>query len=204
MSTTSTKGWEVVGLLIAALVLLGLAPLAMPESYRWLEHGTSESAGQGLEGAWVARLGFIAFGLAVLRLLVLRAGGWGPLPSVGHLAFGVAMFGVAAFPTRPWEEGAPYLATEDRLHSVFASIVGFGFIVGVVSVAVRRWLDHRQVVALDVVALGVSIGVPLAMSTGIWGLLQRLMFVTAAIWYGREAVAPPEGSERILAVTRIP
>jgi hypothetical protein len=40
----------------------------MPESYDWIEHTTSESAAQGVEGAWLARLGFLSFGLAVLWL----------------------------------------------------------------------------------------------------------------------------------------
>ena len=48
----------VCGLLAGAILALGLAPLAMPDSYSWIELGTSESAAQGTDGAWVARTGF--------------------------------------------------------------------------------------------------------------------------------------------------
>lgn len=45
--------------LATSMALLALAPLALPESYSWIELGTSESAAQGVEGAWVARAGFV-------------------------------------------------------------------------------------------------------------------------------------------------
>lgn len=180
-------GFGVMFLLVGALVLLGVAPLAMPESYSWVEHGTSESGAQGVDGAWVARMGFILYGLAVVWLVRLRAAVWGPLASLLHLAFGVSMFGVAAFSTKPWEDDAAYVESEDLLHSVFAGTIGFSFIAGVVTVMIVR--RHRTVRAAspDLVALVIALVVPLLMSSSAWGVLQRLMFLTAGAWYGREA-----------------
>ena len=48
-----------------------------------------ESAAQGLAGAWVARLGFVAFGLAVLWLAAGAAPGCGRGAVSMHAAFGV-------------------------------------------------------------------------------------------------------------------
>ena len=55
-------------LLLSSVLSLFIAQLIMPDSYSWIAHTTSESAGQGVEGAWLARLGFITFGLAVIWL----------------------------------------------------------------------------------------------------------------------------------------
>jgi hypothetical protein len=179
----------VVILLVAALALLGLAPLALPESYSWVEYGTSESAAQGIDGAWIARGGFILYGLAVVLLVAHRARTWGPLASVCHLCFGVSMFAVAAFSTRPWQPGATYVASEDLLHSVFAGIMGIGFVTGVATLIVVRRHRSIRAAAPDVIVFAVTLIIPLFMDTSIWGVLQRVMFVVAAIWYGSEAMA---------------
>jgi Protein of unknown function (DUF998) len=177
----------VIGVLVAALVALALAPLAIPESYSWVKLGLSEAAAQGVDGAWAARAGFILFGLAVVWLAHLRSAAWPVAATVLHLAFGVSMFGVAAFAHKPWEPGAPFVESEDFLHSVFASLVGFGFIGGVICVIIARRRRDWRAMAPDLVALAVGLSVPFTMSTGAWGVFQRLMFLTAACWYGREA-----------------
>ena len=169
------------------MALLAVAPLWLPSSYSWVEHGTSESAAQGVDGAWVARSGFIVFGVAVVWLVQLRSRLWGWPGTILHLAFGVGMFGVAAFAARPWDEAARYVESEDLLHSVAATVVGIGFIAGVVAVMVSRQLPSVRAAVPDLAALAVAVVVPMTMSTGVWGILQRLMFLTAACWYGREA-----------------
>jgi hypothetical protein len=157
----------VVALLAGAMALLTVAPLWLPSSYSWVEHGTSESAAQGIDGAWVARSGFIVFGVAVVWLVQLRSTAWGWPGTILHLAFGVGMFGVAAF-------AAP-------------TVVGVGFIAGVVAVMVSRRLPSVRAALPDLAALAVAVAVPMTMSTSLWGILQRLMFLTAACWYAREA-----------------
>lgn len=177
----------VLGVLAAALVTLALALLAMPDSYSWVKLGLSEAAAQGVDGAWVARTGFILFGLAVVWLVHLRLATWPPAVSVLHLAFGICMFGVAAFAHKPWEEAATFVESEDFLHSVFASVVGIAFIAGVITMVISRRRRSWRTMAQDLVALSVALSVPLTMSTAAWGVFQRLMFFTAACWYGLEA-----------------
>lgn len=186
-SVTPDRGAAVLLLLAGALLALGLAPLAMPASYSWIEHGTSESAAQGIDGAWVARTGFILFGLAVLVLAQLRHHAWKPVGTVLHGIFAVSMLAVAAFSTKPWETDSAYVASEDLLHSVFATVMGFGFVAGVVAVMVARRLPSTRAALPDIATIVIASVVPLTQSTSVWGLLQRTMFVTAAAWYAREA-----------------
>jgi hypothetical protein len=72
----------VIAALAASAVALALAPLLMPPSYSWLSMTTSESAAQGVGGAWLARLGFVLFGLSGwLLVVVVRHREWGPAAS---------------------------------------------------------------------------------------------------------------------------
>ncbi|MEZ4593377.1 MAG: DUF998 domain-containing protein [Chloroflexota bacterium] len=173
--------------LLASFLALLLAPTQMPANYDWLRHTTSESGAQGIAGAWLARLGFLLFGLGVLAETAVLHKIW-PVPVRFFLgAFGVFMTAVAAFSTRPWLPDLPFDSVEDWLHSFAASGMGFAFALGV---GLRWWRRPRQAKmrAVDLVVVGTAVFIPLAMNLlPHWdGLLQRLMFATAYLWYGWE------------------
>ncbi len=175
------------GLLLISFLALLLAPRNMPASYSWLQHTTSESAAQGVAGAWLARLGFLVFGLTVIWLSVRLIDSWSGPVRLMHGAFGLFMIGAAVFSSRPWLPDLPYDPVEDALHSFTATAMGFAFAIGV---AIRLWYrgqDHWGRI-LDVAAIAASVAIPLAMSAlPEWdGLLQRGMFTIAYIWYGFE------------------
>lgn len=177
----------ITALLVGALAAFAIAPTLLPESFSWVEHGISESAAQGIDGAWLPRLGFIFYGLAVVWLVGLRHSMWGPPATVLFALFGGSMFGVAAFAAKPWEAGSVYVESEDLLHSVFAASAGFAFIVGTVTLIVARRRRSIRAAIPDWVAFLVAAVVPLTGSTSMWGAFQRLMFLTSALWFIREA-----------------
>lgn len=174
-------------LLVGALAAFAVAPTLLAESFSWVEHGISESAAQGIDGAWPARLGFIMYGLAVVWLVGLLHSTWGLLTTALFTLFGVSMFGVAAFAAKPWEADAVFVESEDVLHSVFAGTAGFAFIVGTVTLIVARRQRSIKAAIPDWVAFLVAAVVPLTGSTSMWGAFQRLMFLTTALWFIREA-----------------
>lgn len=159
-----------------------------------MRHTISESAAQGLDGAWIARSGFLVFGLSVLWLASLAQSRWGSWGSVALGAFGVMMLGTAAYSHRPWQPDVPFDPFEDFLHSATATIMGLCFAVGVILVGLARSRPSILDRVLDGIAVLASIAVPLAMalSTGYTGLLQRSMFLVAYLWYGREALRAAE------------
>ncbi|MCB0117033.1 MAG: DUF998 domain-containing protein [Caldilineaceae bacterium] len=179
--------------LAASALALGLAPLALADSYSWVEHTTSESGGQGVQGAWLARSGFVLFGLAVLWLVHLRTLRWRQPATVFHIVFAVCMVGVAAFSLRSWVTGAAYDAIEDLLHSECATVMGFAFAFGVTAVAFQRRSRGQRWRALDAVAVVASVVLPIWMSIdgSVDGAVQRAMFVIAYLWYAREALTTP-------------
>lgn len=184
---TTRARWGILILICLSIVALLAAPALMPEGYSWLTHTTSESAAQGLTGAWVARTGFVMLGFAVLWLVAAafrissRGASW------MHLTFGVMMIGTAVYSHRPFIAGVPFDPIEDWLHSFTATLMGFAFSLGVFLRFIQRWKSAMQV--LDVAALISAIGIPLLMMNypGISGLVQRVMFLVAYLWYGTEA-----------------
>ena len=176
-----------VGLLIISALALLLAPLNMPASYSWLQHTTSESAAQGVNGAWLARLGFLTFGLTVLWLSGGLPNKWPRWAHRLHSIFGLMMVATAVFSTRPWLPNLPFDPIEDALHSFTASAMGFAFAAGIV---VRSWQRQGQRAgrALDIIAVAASVLIPMSMmALPDWdGLLQRIMFATAYAWYAYE------------------
>ena len=169
---------------------LAAAPALMPPSYSWVSHTTSESAAQGVGGAWLARTGFVLFGLSVILLATSRRQRWGSWATALHTGFGALLIAAAVFSHRPWTAGEDFDRVEDVLHSVAATSMGFAFVGGVVLTALRRSRGDTWPRALDIMALAASVAVPLSMATrpDIEGVLQRLMFVVAYAWYGAEAV----------------
>ncbi|WP_208106591.1 DUF998 domain-containing protein [Streptomyces sp. GC420] len=178
------------GGLIASAVALAVAPAVMPPGYSWVSRTTSESAAQGLSGAWVARLGFVLFGLSVVLLATVCRRRWGVWGVALHAAFGALMTAAAAFSHKPWQATGPYDRTEDVLHSVAASTMGIAFALGIVAVALSRRALRRRVRLADAVAVAASVVLPLGMTVlpDVQGVLQRLIFVVAYAWYATEAV----------------
>lgn len=188
MSTRSREA-GIVLLLVLSASALALAPWALPPSYSWIRQTTSEAAAQGLTGAWVARSGFLLFGLAVLWLAA-SASRWGRFGSWLHGAFGVLMLATAAFSHAPWLPEVPSDPFEDLLHSASATLMGFAFALGVLSVGISRDAARGRDRLFDAVGIAGSVLIPIAMTqtADYTGLLQRTMFLIAYSWYAREAL----------------
>lgn len=173
--------------LAVSSLALALAPLLMPGSYSSIAHTTSESAAQGVEGAWLARLGLGTFGVAVV-ILAGRRSSWGRPARVAHFVFGIALLVTATASARPWIRELPYDVVEDQIHSFAATAMGFAFVFGVLAVGIGNSRAGGGVRLWDIVAVLASVIIPIGMVNlaGIAGLLQRAMFAVAYVWYGIE------------------
>lgn len=189
MSRRSKGG--VIALLVVAMTALALAPLLMPDSYSVVMHSVSESAAQGVDGAWLARLGFVLFGFAVLSLALGHGSRWDGSGRLAHAGFGVSMIAAATFSHGPWD-GSTFDRFEDLLHSTASFGVGLFFTVGLVLVAVRRTHPPGWLRVVDGVALVAALVIPLVMANvSASGLVQRVMFIVAFLWYGQETMRVP-------------
>ena len=180
--------------------LLSLAPILVASGYSWIRHTISESGAQGVEGAWVARLGFVLFGIAVWQLAQHSRLRWTRWHTFFFRTFAMTMIAVAVFSHKPWNPHAPFDAAEDVLHSIAATAMGFAVILGVLTRSLSRPRRHVVSRALDVLVAASGTAIPLAMLT--WpdasGLLQRVMFGAAYVWFAHEALAPnPSNADRV-------
>ena len=180
----------ILALLLVSLVCLLFAPMIMPQDYHWLSNAISESAAQGIHGAWLARLGLVLYGLAVIWLAVFLRGEWGIGARYCHLFFGVFMVFAAAFSIRPWDQTANFDPTEDFLHSFAATAMGFAYTFGVLLVFFQRSKFGLGSRLFDLVAAVVATVFPLLMLNmpEVHGLIQRIMFLVSYIWYGKETM----------------
>ena len=162
----------------------------MPEGYSWLSHAISESAAQGLEWAWVTRSGFLLFGFSVIWLSICSRRHWGRAAYYFHMLFGLFMVATAAYSHKHWLISKPYDEIEDLLHSVTATGMGFAFALGVLARLFERQGNQRGRKFLDFIAIIASFLLPLLglQLSALAGVLQRVMFVIAYIWYGNESL----------------
>lgn len=184
--------------LAAATLCLGVAPLAMPQDYSWVSRSISESAAQGIDGAWVARTGFLLMGVGSLLTALSSRDRWRVPGSVLLGLYGMLMMGAAAFSTRSWRPDMGYDALESTLHSTVATAIGFCYALGVLAVVLSdRTMPWGQR-ALGVVAVTSSVALPLGMlaAPAIAGVLQRTMFAIALLWLAVEATRTRLGLRR--------
>lgn len=172
--------------LLGAVLCLAIAPAAVPDGYSVIEHTTSEAAAQATDGAWLARTGFLLFGLAVFCLAIVKRG-WPGSARFLHGLFGLLLIAAAVYSQRPLVSGVSYDRVEDLLHSVAVTAMSFVFAAGVLVVG---WLRIPRWKVIDIVALAAAVAIPIAMAGtgGIDGLLHRAMFAIAFVWYGLEVI----------------
>lgn len=190
----TTLAGTILLLLAASAASVALAPLLMPGSYSVIEHAVSESAAQGVDGAWLARAGLMLLGSAVLVSANLASSRWGLGGRISHRVYGMGMIAAAAFAHSPWED-VPFDEFEDLLHSAAASLAGLAFAVGVVTVSVQRGPGTTAARVFDWFAVGAAIVIPMTMFNveGIAGLVQRGMFLIGYTWYAAEAIRSARG-----------
>ena len=173
----------VAGICVIILAMIVGPQFSSPE-FSWLRHSTSEQASQHMPGAWIMRIGFIAYGSSVFcaalvdwrRRVLVRA---------AIALFGTGLIGTAIWSNAPIIEGVPVDMHEDQAHSVLSGVVGFAF---ASACAFRLAQKGQRADLLAWSGLLIAILVPLAMASiaDIRGLLQRGMFAFSFAFMLRE------------------
>ncbi len=188
-------------LLVVSGLLILFAPHYMPDGYHWLTHTTSEAAAQGLNNAWITRMGFMTFGLAVLWQSSQMVSVWALPARWLHGLFGLCMIATAVFSHKPWWPVESYDVLEDALHSIFATLMGFAFALGVLVRLLQTRTSRGGETWLNVFAIAAATLIPLIMIVlpERAGMVQRLMFLVAYFWYGAQAVWSLKMSGRLVS-----
>lgn len=165
--------------IVSMVVFMVWAQLKAPVSYHWKKHTISELAAQGLANQWIMQTGFIIFGILLMAGLVFRGNKVDTWPLMLYAA-AICLSGI--FSTGPFPEGADYIRSEARAHSILAQIAGFAF-----TFAIGLRIYHAEgsaerglhiIFILAVSALSAGFG----LLPDIQGLLQRMLYITSFIW----------------------
>ena len=171
---------------IAFIVIAFLAgPAFSPSEFSWLRHTVSEQASQSLDGAWIMRLGFVAYGFCTSYAAFLDRH---TRPNIRYV---LMVFGMGLIATAVWSNASimPNFDSdlrEDWIHSIASGIVGTAFASACALRIFAPFGSTRDVLAW--IGLLASIAIPFAMNQvpDYQGLLQRAMFLISFAFVIRE------------------
>ena len=178
---------------VAILVGMLVGPSLSLANYDWVQHTLSELGGQSMPGAFVMNLGFAGYGLGCI-LASIMAFKSRKLTHSAIIVFGSGLIGASLFSALPIDARLPSSLLEDRIHSFFASLIGFAFAVATASALFGSMGRPRD--GLSWIALVSTVAIPLAMVNfpAVEGALQRIMFAISFLWVCRHfwQVSRPE------------
>ena len=163
------------------LFVMFILPFYSTEGYLLFKNTTSQLGAQSTPNAWIMNLTFFLLGTASI------IEGWRHLKNyyfqkILITIFGLGLMFTAYFHHAPIIDGIPYSIFEDKMHSIFASIVGFSFTIFAISVAFIEKEIQKRILAFltGLIATGLSLlmfNVP-----DYAGLWQRLIFILSFAW----------------------
>ncbi|MGI6773623.1 MAG: DUF998 domain-containing protein [Clostridiales bacterium] len=171
--------------LLSSFLLLLPVMLVLPffsvDTYSIIRNTTSHLGAQSTPNAWIMNAAFVLVGLSsILEGWLHLRKMWFHRILLSIFGFGLIM--VAVFRHAPIVEGIEFDAFEDKLHSIFASLVGFMFTVLAISTAfIEKALKHR----ITDIAVGLAatlLSVLMQLLPAFAGLWQRAIFIMSFTW----------------------
>lgn len=171
-----------------SLIVLVLAPVAMPPGYDQVRHWISELASNGTSNAWIAKAGFLWLAYAIWRVADAMEWEWlGHERTIARSA-GLCLIPIAVFDHRPWVTEMNADPMQNYLHYGFATLY-FACLAALVAARVwRTSTRHTFRARFGYFAVMISLAVPVNMVTlNQWaGLLQRIGLAVIFAWVGME------------------
>ncbi len=163
------------------LLVMFVLPFFSVSTYSIIKNTTSHLGAQNAPNAWIMNVTFFLVGAAcILEAWLHLSRFW--FHKILLSIFGLGLIFTALFQHAPIINGVIFNSCEDKLHSIFATIVGFSFTFYAVSAAfieetVKYWIVDIAV-GLIATILSVLMGF-LPEYSGIW---QRTIFVISFSW----------------------
>lgn len=160
-----------------------------PPEYKWTQNTISDLAAQGLKYQWIMQAGFIGFGVLLNLGFILKFAEAGRIsyPDLLVMIYGLAILLSGFFSAAPFLEGVKYSVPASKLHSLFATVAGIAFTIGIFYRAVtapthaERWMH----VIFFLLVSGFSALFGLCENGVIElgkGLAQRSLYMVSFLW----------------------
>lgn len=175
--------------IIYFIFVIVLAHFFAPPEYKWTQNTISDLAAQGLKYQWIMQAGFIGFGL-LLNLGFMQkfiAAQKISYPDLLIMLYGLAILLSGFFSTEPFINGLSYSVPESNLHSLFATVAGIAFSLGIfyrlmiAAIPGEKWLHGIFLLLVMGASLlfGLSESGTLPLAKGI---VQRSLYLVSFIW----------------------
>jgi hypothetical membrane protein len=175
--------------IIYFIAVIVLAHFFAPPEYKWTQNTISDLAAQGLKYQWIMQAGFIGFGLLLNLGFVQKfiAAQKISYPDLLIMLYGLAILLSGFFSTEPFIKGLSYSVQESNLHSLFATVAGIAFSLGIFYRLVtaptpgEKWM--HGIFLLVVIGTSLLFGLsengllPVAK-----GIVQRSLYLVSFIW----------------------
>lgn len=175
--------------IIYFVAVIFIAHFFVPSEYYWTRNTVSDLSAQGLKYQWIMQAGFIGFGLLLNVGFIQKfiAAQKVSYPDLFIMLYGFAILLSGFFSTEPFIAGVKYSAQESNLHSMFATIAGISFSIGIfyrmviATSPAERW-EHAIFFMLVIgssLLFGLSENNILPIGKGI---IQRTLYLVSFIW----------------------
>ncbi len=167
--------------LIILCFVMFILPFYSVETYSIVQNTTSHLGAQFAPNAWIMNVTFLILGLACIKesLFYLKTFYFHQICL--HL-FGVGLIITGIFQHAPIIEGISYNVFEDNMHSIFASLVGFSFVLLAFSASFIESKFKYRYLDIAVALLATLFSIIMASFPEIAGIVQRTMFIMAFTW----------------------
>ncbi len=169
---------------VLMILVMFLLPFFSVESYSIIANTTSHLGAQQAPHAWVMNVVFVLLGVATIIRVSSLFNNY-KFTTTMLIVFGLGLIMTALFRHRPIIEGVEFDLLQDQLHSLFASVVGFSFVMSCVTLLFENTTKQVKVMAIVLGVFASLLSWMMFMFPSIMGILQRIMFLVSFYWIMR-------------------
>ena len=171
-------------LLYAFLLLLTIMfalPFYSVDTYSIIKNTTSHLGAQSSPNAWIMNISFILVGITCILEAWLHLRRF-LFHKILLSIFGLSLMLTGIFRHATIIEGVIFNSIEDKLHSIFATIVGFSFAIYAVSSAFIEKAVRYLIIDIAVGFTATILSVLMSCLPNYSGIWQRAIFVISFVW----------------------
>ncbi len=151
------------------------------DTYSIIKNTTSHLGAQRAPNAWIMNAAFILTGISCVTEAWLHLGRFW-LHKILLSIFGLGLVLTGIFHHAPIIEGIVFNSLEDKLHSVFATVVGFSFTFYAISSAFIEKAARHRFIDISVGFITTFLSLLMMYAADYAGIWQRAIFIVSFTW----------------------
>ena len=167
--------------LLLLLPIMFVLPFYSADTYSIIKNTTSHLGAQSTPNAWIMNAAFVLVGISCVLEAWLHLGRFW-FHKILLSIFGLSLALTGIFHHAPIIEGVIFNSFEDKLHSIFATIVGFSFAIYAMSSAFIEKAVRYRIIDIAVGFTATILSVLMSYLPNYSGIWQRAIFIISFIW----------------------